>query len=996
MRKVLILLLFSVSSLWAQNFKVEETIIAGKKYWVYPFKLASAMESPRYSYSYKYSEINGLSIPPVFDSLPDGDYVMLRSKGVFKYKKIDKENYEVACFFEIHGGKISGKVKHLRYGNSLIEGTLKDNAKEGEWNFSQWDKKQKVYHNKIETYLYDILKGPYLQYDLSLKGDTFFIEKGIYGDRSSKIIYRDNAVLSDLHYINDSVSEYKSYYPNGALKCHKIQKGEIFTQSTNLQFRHIEVFDSILVKAKGKWTMVFNKALSNEDYDTYPYGSVTLYHANGQLLGEIYDHTGEDLHAGYEGVLLHGDLFYSSGKIACKKIDLPKLDSFSYFSWKYYDLEGNLAEEEFYFGKNDSYRQLHKRIIYDEKGNVVQKEVVTNSALLDWKKIMLMEAYEDEIEKFETYCLPYTYNRNSTAVQTINKYYNKKSGLRVDFEVLSADSLYHIVRTVTQGKVKVVQHLSPFDDHIPKVDMSMMVSCSHKFFKGPFDSLFIYYNDRPFTGKIKSIELNGKGLLFASKHFILIDNYELYWTDFEREKIKVDSGLIVRVDETWVDFETFEVDYDRSSFKNNKLHGPYYEKTYSLFGPKMSHEVENYKEGMRDGKFSSSERDKNIFGKYFIENEAEYLDGNIVNTEKHFNKKGKVVHEIPYSINGLRSGIEKKYNDKGEIIQSTEWLNGKRNGPHFILNELGDTLLFETYRNGELEGYFLCRILDPKNNDNGYLIRTFYDQNKYVDHFEVTDLKGVPRISIKIMESFIDPKQAVFYGLNDWNNLYLRGDVKLFYPDGKLFAEGAVNYRKKVDQWNYYSPEGRLREKVIYHDTIMLYKNIDTIRVEGTYKCFYNNGSVQYEGWFYEETEEEDCEDDLSKPKFYCFYTTYINSRGDTLLKNGTGKLELYAKNGILISEGEMVNGDNNGWWKSYNDLGKLIKVGKYENGVKEGRWLSGDLTGINYLDDRCFENAEEKAIQQEANQYYINIEEEIYKSGVRVSHRNYSFTRSK
>ena len=62
-------------------------------------------------------------------------------------------------------------------------------------------------------------------------------------------------------------------------------------------------------------------------------------------------------------------------------------------------------------------------------------------------------------------------------------------------------------------------------------------------------------------------------------------------------------------------------------------------------------------------------------------------------------------------------------------------------------------------------------------------------------------------------------------------------------------------------------------------------------------------------------------------------------------LSNGTGKVKLYEITGVLIFEGEYLNGKKNGKGKEYDD-GKLRFEGEYLNGEKNGKRKEYDYTG--------------------------------------------------
>lgn len=66
---------------------------------------------------------------------------------------------------------------------------------------------------------------------------------------------------------------------------------------------------------------------------------------------------------------------------------------------------------------------------------------------------------------------------------------------------------------------------------------------------------------------------------------------------------------------------------------------------------------------------------------------------------------------------------------------------------------------------------------------------------------------------------------------------------------------------------------------------------------------------------------------------------------------NPNGYNTFYYPNGVKSSEGNMVNGQPEGWWKSYNEKGTLVSEGNRKNSLLDSLWFfyndSGDTTLI-------------------------------------------------
>jgi antitoxin component YwqK of YwqJK toxin-antitoxin module len=246
--------------------------------------------------------------------------------------------------------------------------------------------------------------------------------------------------------------------------------------------------------------------------------------------------------------------------------------------------------------------------------------------------------------------------------------------------------------------------------------------------------------------------------------------------------------------------------------------------------------------------------------------------------------------------------------------------------------------------------------------------------------------------------------------LNEWSGaLAFTGEANLYHPNGKKYLNGRMEmgidtmpdkshsyYMSKVGVWTYNNTgERKIAELDFVKDAKLIF-GTDTITGTANYKAFYPDGSTKYIGVLQFEDTRLNCATDIQESDFVATYSTFIGKEGDTLVKNGSGKLMLFNIDDNVSAEGDIKNGKRNGWWRFYNDEGKLIEVGQYIDGEKDGRWLSGDLTGINYLDPQCFQNEEEKQEQQEREKYRISIQEFIYSNGEVVSEQYYQFTRTK
>ena len=82
-------------------------------------------------------------------------------------------------------------------------------------------------------------------------------------------------------------------------------------------------------------------------------------------------------------------------------------------------------------------------------------------------------------------------------------------------------------------------------------------------------------------------------------------------------------------------------------------------------------------------------------------------------TLKHYGFEGHQISTVNIT-NGVKHGIETKFDSKGRVIQQTPYNNGRINGIDKAFYPNGDRMLTFTYRNGIKDGYAYSYYPDGK------------------------------------------------------------------------------------------------------------------------------------------------------------------------------------------------------------------------------------------------------------------------------------------
>ncbi len=972
MKKLFLVILIAQCCIgYSQSLKADSTFIKGKKHLVYPYRFEWEE-----NYTGKDYYIND-NIPPIFDSLPSGEYLMyfgIHPKKIFAKKK------QVGARFSVSKGKINGKVIFYNTGGKIGEECdFKNGIRHGERKLFAY-KKNTLW--KIEHYEDGVLKG------------------------LSKDFYEDGTLMKECtysgikgNYINISViGDFKEYYPDGKLRM-------FFTTKTPVTL----FFNSLPLSAVDRF--IFEKPEIHYKYlpFNYPY---SIYHSTGKFLGKISSSQGE--WGGGRNSEIHFDtLFNASGKIAVLKLAMTDTLGMPRFRYDCFDSTGKLSEQQFYV--------IDEQIgILNYKTNKLNSKGELYTSSLDYQFMRYHLKHKNENELTLLALSKDEHSWDSTLIspkfpeKTLYKYY-KAPDNKKNFSILKNDYLYSVVDTIEYKNLKVISYSykdtiypegfydldAAFISVYSQLDMAVF---SSNLAYMEFDSIQVFYKNKPFNGKIHCIRNKSKGFITLHQHKIIfdIDNADEY---NKRKKeiavITVENGSISKIVQPHIaeDDNYFSM---VTPIKNNVIHGIEYgydvKKNPFIPRSKKIHFENPYENGFLHGKSLRFRHGK-------PEEEITYEHGIQVDTSFYYNSNGKPESIIIYGKNGKKQK-EIEYHSNGKIAKEENFLNDNNHGIKYELSEQGDTLEKMYYNNDTLEG---CIINNKPNLEKLSYIACF--ENGQMKTFDQKDESGVLRVKVRADSSRI--KRPIYFTDfldNSWEySLQFTGNIEIYHPNGRLYFKGHAltkNYEQfnqtwsvtlKTGIWNYYnSMERKIIEinygKGNYKDSLNNYNTTQP----ADYKEYYDNGQLKYSGTLTGEEDLKDCTSDVAIPSFQikCYY--YFSPNGDTLVNQGNGKLQRFYANGDIHFEVNLKDALMEGWYKEYNREKKLIAVGQYLNGKKHGRWLHGDLTGINYLDENCFLSEQEKKKEFEENKMQISIDEIFYDNNVLVNTINHNFTRSK
>ena len=335
-------------------------------------------------------------------------------------------------------------------------------------------------------------------------------------------------------------------------------------------------------------------------------------------------------------------------------------------------------------------------------------------------------------------------------------------------------------------------------------------------------------------------------------------------------------------------------------------------------------------------------------------------------------------------LNGKRHGKGKEYeDDNGKLIYEGEYLNGKRwTGKVYDITENGriknviyelkdgkgfghennnDKYFIGEYLNGEKNGkgkeyykYYLIyegEYLNGKRHGKGreYAKNYLIFEGEYYNGKRWNGKTNVENSSIKYeLKNGNGYSLQFIFSWNFWDegnwlegeyvNGELNGKAKQYDEDGTLVFEGEYLNGKKNGKFKEYYLGNIIFEGNYLYDQ----------RIEG--KKYFNNGKIKFEGeYLFDEEWNGKGYDEDGNIKYEL--KNGINIMNEKILNNYNNKeynieycndekkeIRQEYDYGVVIFEGEYLNGDRNGKGKEYNECGKLKFEGEYLNGYSYGK----------------------------------------------------------
>lgn len=420
------------------------------------------------------------------------------------------------------------------------------------------------------------------------------------------------------------------------------------------------------------------------------------------------------------------------------------------------------------------------------------------------------------------------------------------------------------------------------------------------------------------TGIVKTFNSEGKliqELTYKGEDIVAYnfrDNNETILTEGEIEKKELNiTGKFpngnMQVEGTYTKSERtgkwkfYDANGVLSSVENYNQEGQLDGKLTNYFGDGNIETVTRYKEGERDGYYEDYYFDGSLFEqgnfcegercglwvRYFkngqISKETYYLDGSPVGFQTYYDEKGRVYEQYSYEDGYYKEFI--RFDTLGKEINHIYF--NKEEQKSSIPNVIGGKYMESTYKGSMLNGPVKWYASGADLKTEGHFIN---DQRDGL--FKFYDLNG------KL-------KREINYSYGDRH-----GIEKGYFANGKLEYEGNYYYGDKTGEWTFYNEDGTIYSKNEYLNGSKHGKSI-----------YYASGEIAYIKYYYE-----------GSMYAYSYSDKSGNEIEPIMLKNGSGDMLCYFKNGQKSYELKYDNGVAQGGFKRWYPNGKLYKEGNYKD----------------------------------------------------------------
>ncbi len=324
-----------------------------------------------------------------------------------------------------------------------------------------------------------------------------------------------------------------------------------------------------------------------------------------------------------------------------------------------------------------------------------------------------------------------------------------------------------------------------------------------------------------------------------------------------------------------------------------------------------------------------------------VQANAHYVNGIETGLWEWFHENGNLMRKGIFK-NGLSDGTWLYYAEGGVLIDSSNYVDGRLHGPHksfFANGQLAQIGSFKRDRNeGPWKYYYENGALRSEGiykDDLPNGLWNFYRENG--SQKEVYD--NITKDSSKLISAW------------DQNgNMTVKNGYGTYTGEanGVLTDQGKIENGLRVGEWTIYHANGQVKTTGRYKDGVLhIHSMWDH---QGKVLVSNGNGDFKFtnpDTGFAEE--RGSIKDGLLNETWTSYYPNSLIIQFELTYQAGilNGRNIAYFENGMMLSEGYMVNDEHDGKWTWYYESGAKHSSVTFKNGKKEGEQFFWSESGI-------------------------------------------------
>ena len=308
---------------------------------------------------------------------------------------------------------------------------------------------------------------------------------------------------------------------------------------------------------------------------------------------------------------------------------------------------------------------------------------------------------------------------------------------------------------------------------------------------------------------------------------------------------------------------------------------------------------------------------------------------------------------------GKRTGRWVEWYPSGKIKVEGRWMNGVRNGIFKFYNKKGDLDRIEVWRGGKLvedaEQALMPEVRKEYNPDGTLKSIGAYKDGSKQGVFREYDGQGAI-----VASTIYENNVKVGEGIVDAEGRY-QGDWTLYYPTGEIRAKGSYVDGQPDGPWTYFFINGKEEQKGKYKlgdftGTWVWYHTNGAVKREEQYRRGKEDGlMVEYDAqgniihqgeyamgykegpWLYTVNDHTEEGHYIDSEKHGVWVHTYdngqLNFKGEFAGGIPQGKHTWYYRNGQVKLEGKYKSGERHGNWNYFQQSGEPRMIIRYKFG---------------------------------------------------------------